>query len=168
MRASIKSVGKNFSTHRMLEEYYTAYYKPAMAAGLALRKDAYASSRSLAAYLEKLYRAWPSVSVNDMSDDAAPVVSRGTKIKVQAKVNLGDLSPEEVLVECYRGPTTSKGEIENPERNQMSCVGREGDYCLYECFTNGRLTGQIGYSVRVLPSHPALADRFVPGLVRWA
>ncbi len=168
MRTSIQSVGRNFSTHRMLEDYYSTYYKPAMAAGLALRKEDYASSRSLAAYLEKLKAAWPSVSVSDMGDDAPPVVLRGTKIKVRAKVNLAGLNPEEVLVECYRGPTTSKGEIENPERSQMSCVGREGDSCLYECLTNGRLTGQIGYSVRVLPSHPALAGRFVPGLVRWA
>jgi starch phosphorylase len=131
----------------MLEEYYAAYYQPAMAAGLALRKEHYASSRSLAAYLEKLYAAWPSVSVGDMGDDAPPVVSRDTKIKVWTKVNLGGLSPEEVLVECYRGPITSKGEIENPERTLMSCVGREGDHCIFECLTNGRLTGQIGWSV---------------------
>jgi starch phosphorylase len=96
------------------------------------------------------------------------VVQRGTKIKVRAKVNLAGLNPDEVHVECFRGPTTSKGEIENPERTKMDCVGREGDYCLYECLTNGRLTGQIGYSVRILPSHPALESRFVPGLLRWA
>jgi hypothetical protein len=33
---------------------------------------------------------------------------------------------------------------------------------------HGEITGQIGHSVRVLPVHPALDGRFIPGLVRWA
>jgi starch phosphorylase len=168
MRASVKTIGKNFSTHRMLEEYYSAYYKPAMAEGVRLKAEGYASSRSLSSYLDKAKSLWPSVAVVEMRDDAPPVIARGTKIRVETTVNLAGLSPEEVRVECYRGPLTSKGEIESPERTEMSPVSNEDSVWKYEGIANGKLTGQIGYSIRILPKHPALGDRFVPGLVRWA
>ena len=109
MRASIKSVGRDFSTHRMLEEYYGAYYKPAMAEGVRLKAEGYASSRSLSAYLDKAKSFWPSVAVIEVRDDASPVIARGTKINVEATVNLAGLSPEEVHVECYRGPPHQQG-----------------------------------------------------------
>jgi starch phosphorylase len=103
-----------------------------------------------------------------VKDDAPPVIFRGTKIHVEATVNLAGLLPEEVRVECYRGPLTSKGEIQSPERTEMSPVSSEGPVWKFAAIANGKLTGQIGYSIRVLPRHPALGERFVPGLLRWA
>jgi starch phosphorylase len=164
----MKTIGRDFSTHRMLEEYYERYYKPAMAEGQRLSAEGYASSRSLSAYLERASSLWPQVAVLDMKDDAPPVVARGAKINVEARVNLAGLSPEEVSVECYRGPLSSKGEIEGSERIEMSAASSEGQVWTYQAVANGRLTGQIGYSIRILPKHEALGGRFVPGLVRWA
>jgi starch phosphorylase len=168
MRSSIKVVGKEFSTHRMLAEYYGNYYKPAMAEGIRLKAEGYVSSRSLSAYLDRANSLWPSVAIIDVRDDAPPVIVRGTKIHVDATVNLAGLSPDEVRVECYRGPLTSKGDIQSPERTEMSPVSNEGSVWKYQAIANGKLTGQIGYSIRILPKHPALGDRLVPGLVRWA
>jgi len=139
-----------------------------MAEGIGLETRNYEPSRSLAAYLGKARAAWASVAVIDMKDDAAPVVARGTKISVEATVNLAGLSPEEVLVECYRGPLTSKGEIAAPERTEMEALSPEGNIWKYRALVNGTRTGQVGYSIRVLPKHPALGNRFIPGLVRWA
>jgi len=83
-------------------------------------------------------------------------------------VNLAGLGADEVRVECYRGPLTNKGEINSPERTEMSPVSNEGALWKYEAVVDGKLTGQVGYSIRILPKHPALGDRFAPGLVRWA
>lgn len=168
MRASIKKIGSGFSTHRMLREYYEKYYRPAMAEGLALKADDYAASRSLSAYIDKAKTVWPALAVLDIKDNAPPVIMRGTQIKVEATVNLAGLSPDEVRVECYRGPLTSKGEIASAERIEMQAVSNEGAIWNYAALTNGKLTGQIGYSIRILPKHLALGERFVPGLVRWA
>jgi starch phosphorylase len=168
MRASIKVTGRDFSTHRMLEEYYSRYYKPAMAAGKQLAGEGYASSRALSAYLDKAAAFWPSVAVVEMHDDAPPVVARGTKIQVDATVNLAGLGADEVRVECYRGPLTNKGDIETPERTEMEPLSNDGSLWKYRAVVDGKLTGQVGYSIRILPKHPALGERFAPGLVRWA
>jgi len=168
MRDSIKYTGRDFSTHRMLEEYYSRYYMPAMAEGAKIKSEGYVSSRSLSAYIDRAQSLWPSVAVIDMKDDAPPVVTRGTRINVEATVNLAGLGADEVRVECYRGPLTSKGEVRSPECTEMSPVSNEGSVWKYQALVNGKLTGQIGYSIRILPKHPALGGRFVPGLVRWA
>jgi starch phosphorylase len=168
MRASMQFIGKNFSTHRMVEEYYSKYYKPAMAAGERLRMEDYASAKAVAAYCEKVRAQWPSVAILDMSDDASPVVPRGTKIAVEAAVNLAGLKPEEVRVEVYRGLLTSQGDIGDPERTEMAPISNDGEVWKYKAVVNGKATGQIGYSVRVLPKHSALGENFISGLVRWA
>ena len=168
MRASMKSVGKNFSTHRMLEDYYLKYYKPAMAKGVVLNKDGCEACKSLAAYIDRIKSVWHGVRVVSMTDDASPVVARGTKIAVVAKVDLAGLTPEEVLVECYRGPLSNKGAIESPERTEMAAVMQENSIWMYSATVNGTRTGQVGYSVRILPKHQGLGDRFLPGLLRWA
>jgi starch phosphorylase len=168
MRSSMKSIGRDFSTHRMLEDYYLKYYKPAMAKGVALEKDGCEACKSLAAYIEKAKAVWHGIRVVSITDDASPVVARGTKIGVVARVDLAGLSPEEVLVECYRGPLSNKGEIESPERTEMAAVSQENSVWVYNASVNGTQTGQVGYSVRILPKHPGLGDRFIPGLVRWA
>jgi len=61
-----------------------------------------------------------------------------------------------------------KGKSSNGIRSPMELVSREGQYYRYQCVLEGQTTGQVGYSARVLPTHPALDGRFVPGLVRWA
>ncbi len=168
MRSSIQTVGRDFSTHRMLQEYYERYYKPAMATSAGLAAEGYAPSKALAAYLDRAASVWDRVAVLSMSDDAPPVITRGTKINIRAQVDLAGLDPAEALVECYRGPLSSKGEIEQPERVVMEPLSSDGGVWTYGAVANGKLTGQIGYSVRILPKHSALGGRMVPGLVRWA
>jgi starch phosphorylase len=112
------------------------------------------------------------VAILSVRDDAEPVIARGAKIKVEVTARLAGLSPDEVTVECYRGPLSSKGEIEFPERTVMVPEMSERDQAdgvwTFSAVVNGSKTGQIGYSIRILPQHPALGDRLVPGLVRWA
>jgi starch phosphorylase len=168
MRASMKIIGSRFSTHRMLKEYYAGYYEPALAESMALEADNYRASISLARYLEKMQRAWQGVRIVEFSDDGAPVVPRGTTITVHALVDLAGLSPDDVVVECYSGRLSSKGEILDGVRAPMTLVGQEGPHYRYQYVMHGEMTGQVGHSVRILPSHPALDGRFVPGLVRWA
>lgn len=168
MRASMKAIGSQFATHRMLKEYYSQYYEAALNESRALEADGYKASVSLAAYIDKVRRAWQGVRIVEFKDDGAPVVSRGTTITVSVLVDLAGLSPDDVAVECYKGRLSSKGEILDGARLPMTLVGPEGHYFRYQCAMHGEITGQIGHSVRVLPSHPALDGRFIPGLVRWA
>ncbi|MEJ5183912.1 MAG: alpha-glucan family phosphorylase [Rectinemataceae bacterium] len=168
MRASMKTIGSMFSTHRMLKDYYRDYYEPALLESERLEQSNYQPSMSLASYLERIERSWPGVRIVDFSDDAPSVIERGSRITVDALVDLAGLNPEDVAVECYRGMLSSRGEIQDGQRLAMEPIQQEGALWRYRCVVKGEKTGSIGCSVRVLPSHPALDGRFVPGLIRWA
>lgn len=168
MRASMKTIGSQFATHRMLKEYFEKYYQPALAESRVLEADGYRRSMSLAAFIDRVSRAWPNVRVVDFYDDGAPVINRGTALTVTALVDLGGLSPDEVRVECYKGRLSSRGDIEDGEGLPMSLVAQEGSVFRYACTMYGETTGQVGHSVRILPAHPALDGRILPGLIRWA
>ena len=168
MRASMRETGIQFSSHRMLEEYHTRYYQPALAGAVALRDAAYQPARDLADYLDRAGRAWNGVRVDSVTTDAPPVIERGTKVEVRAMVDLGGLDASEVLVECFYGQVDAKGGISSPRRLEMSAGETAGNLRAFSVRANGSQSGQVGYSVRVLPRHPALAGRFVPGLLRWA
>jgi len=168
MRASMKLIGSQFATHRMLKEYHADYYEAALAESKALEADSYKSSVSLSQYIERVRRAWQGVRIVDFGDDGAPVVSRGVTITTHVLVDLAGLSPEEVAVECYSGRLSNKGEILDGVRTPMTLIGQEGQYFRYQSAMSGDITGQVGHSVRVLPAHPALDGRVIPGLVRWA
>jgi starch phosphorylase len=168
MKASMKSVGQRFSTHRMLKEYSERFYFPALDFGRRLVAEKLEPAKELAAYLEKARKAWPAVSVSELRSDAKPIMERGDSIIVSALVDLGGLETSEAAVELYHGPVTIQDGITDATRDEMTAVERKGKAWEYRVTIVCDRTGQRGYSVRVLPKHPALASPYIPGLIRWA
>lgn len=89
-------------------------------------------------------------------------------MQVDARVRLGALSPDQVLVELYHGPIFATGDIHDPVRVEMKPGVSQGGAYEYSITVACETTGQHGYAVRVLPRHEALVHPFIPGLVRWA
>ena len=167
MKASMRDVGKRFSSHRMLLEYAERYYLPGMEAQARLAGDGCAAARNLAGYLDRVRRAWPGVRVEGLSSASPAILKIGDTIAARAKVNLGGLSPEDVTVELYHGALSSQGEILEPRRLEMQPIGTEGPATVYGADAPADATGRRGYTLRVLPRHAALPHPFLPGLVKW-
>ena len=168
MKASMKSIGQRFSTHRMLKEYSERFYFPALENGRRLSEAGFVPAKELAAYLAKARKAWPAIAVAELKTDAKPIMERGDKVTISALVDLGGLEPSEANVELYYGSITMQEGISNAARLEMSAAARKGKAWEYRVTVTCDMTGQQGYSVRVLPKHPALATPYVPGLVKWA
>ncbi|MFH2116020.1 MAG: alpha-glucan family phosphorylase, partial [Spirochaetota bacterium] len=168
MKNSIRDTGKYFSFHRMLMEYSERYYDPALENARRLKAGKLEAARSVADYLDLARKEWHNLSVEDIRTTALPVMDRGDHINIDARVRLGALKPAQVLVELYHGPVSSTGEIYNPVRVEMKDTGSQGGAHEYTIEVECTVTGQHGYSVRILPRHPDLVHPFIPGLVRWA
>lgn len=168
MKASMREVGKGFSSVRMCMEYSNQYYFPALKTYRAMADRGFEQARSLAVYLDKARREWPRLAVPDVRTDAAPIMDRGDTVNVTAQVELAGLSPDEVAVELYHGRLSNQGEILAPERVEMVPESQAGESWSYRVAVVCARTGQHGYAVRILPKHPDLVHPFIPGLVRWA
>ena len=58
MKASMRLVGHQFNTHRMVLEYAERYYLPGLEAQARLAADGHAAARALAGYVERVRRGW--------------------------------------------------------------------------------------------------------------
>ena len=168
MKGAISQVGREFASHRMLMEYTDRYYLSASEGYDKLKPDKYATTRNLSEYLQKVRSVWNSMEIVEMQSSHPDTVRVGDTVSFSAKVNLGPLKPQDVLVELVYGQVTSLGEFNSTTRAAMTCEDESQNPSLFAVSTVSAHAGLQGYSVRVLPRHPALLHPFLPGLVKWA
>jgi starch phosphorylase len=111
-------------------------------------------------------------------------------LPVQARIRLGSLGPDDVSVQLYDGPVDAQGRIAAGQAEEMTVAtappvvshapgdgdGQEsgapgasadGVYT-YAGAIPCRTSGLHGYSVRVVPKHPDLANPYETALIAWA
>ena len=87
---------------------------------------------------------------------------------MQARINLGGLSPDDVEVQLFHGIIDNAGEIPQPSTATMSTNGSaSGVTWLFKGKIRCQASGHYGYTVRVLPRHAKLGSPYEPGLVCW-
>ncbi len=170
MKASLSTLCHFFNTHRMLWEYTGSFYLPAANRYLRLTEDNMAGAKALAAWRTRVQENWPQVRVEAAEASPLTGLRTGSEMSIRTWVSLGALKPEEVAVELYLGRINAHDEITDAETTPMQPVGLDenGTYLFEAKVTLRRKSGLHGYTVRVLPAHPDLATRFLPGLITWA
>ncbi|MBP1625001.1 MAG: alpha-glucan phosphorylase, partial [Acidobacteria bacterium] len=168
MKASIGNLCQLFNTNRMVGEYTERFYLPAHADYQKLLEDGAAKAKSLAQSMARIRAAWPQVRAGVMHEGVPSEIEVGESVRFRARVETGQLSPEDIKVELYTGRLNADGEIMEPVINEMKPVSHEQDGYIYETTTIPCCgSGRHGYTVRVLPQHPDLRNRFVPGMIAW-
>ncbi|HUN89321.1 MAG TPA: alpha-glucan family phosphorylase [Terriglobales bacterium] len=169
MKACIGSLCHFVNTHRMVSDYIRGYYVPAHEQFRRLEADDAARAHKLAADLARIRREWNNVQIEAIEDSPQTALSVATSLRVTARVSLGALKPEDVLVELYSGRVDVRGDIVEGRGIPMQPEG-PGSSGTYHYRGEVKLmqSGRHGFTIRVRPNHPDLASPFVPGLIRWA
>ena len=183
MKNCIKNCTPMFNTHRMVGEYVRKFYNPAAARWRYLTASAMSRARALSMWKSNIRNVWPELAIHDVDvkvedikaqelfDSHDPQLEVGNDLSVKASVKLGQLTPEEVSVQIYYGQVDSWGNIRDGKTVQMEFEGKGDDQGNQTCIFTGRvpckISGQHGFSVRVLPKHPDMVDQYEPGLILW-
>ncbi|HVN03439.1 MAG TPA: alpha-glucan family phosphorylase [Bryobacteraceae bacterium] len=170
MKGSLKNLCHTYNTHRMVREYTEQAYLPAFDRFSRLESGSAAAARELASWKCKALREWPQVRVEAIEEGPSGEAKVGDLIGVRARLRLGALSPGNVNVELYMGALDAGGEITLPACFPMRHTASpgNGEHIFEATGVPCCRSGLQGYTVRVLPHHPHLAARFVPGLITWA
>jgi starch phosphorylase len=174
MKASMKKLAPVFTTARMVREYAETYYVPAARRYRRLSENGYARSKELIEWKKKVRDHWGEVRVESVA--AAPGVekiSAGQPAPVTATVRLGSsLTPDDVSVQLYAGPVDADRNLIAPEvlpltaEKPAKAAPADGVYTYTGTLPSDK-SGQLGYTVRVLPSHPdAVLPQELP-LIAW-
>ena len=167
MKDAIRSCTPRFSMRRMVKEYTTRYYVPEIQQGIRVEANHYERERKLAAWKERVRAAWNKLELY-VDGRREGQLSLGESIEVHAWVRAEGLSPEDLHVELVYGET--KDEMVTPQYAvPMNYVKRENDGSYrYDLQLKPGESGSIAYNIRVIPSHPALTEKYELGLIRWA
>ncbi|TVR72389.1 MAG: glycosyltransferase family 1 protein [Spirochaetaceae bacterium] len=168
MKNSMRKLGGVFSTSRMLMEYSTQFYLPALKYYDQLRRNDHEQARNMAGYLHRLRSQWKHVAISEISGGDEHNLKVGSTFSVTCSVHLGSLVPEDVTVQVYTGRMNADGTLVDTESVPMKAVSSEGGISTYRTRVRCRHAGRQGYAIRVLPSHPDLVHPWVPGLLRWS
>jgi starch phosphorylase len=167
VKASLRDLAPQFSTHRMVKDYAVRYYLPAHDRYMALTTPSPERGLRYADWLEKIKHSWASVKVLDVEINSDHL-KVGNDLKVNALVDLGNLTPSDVRVQLYTGNLDTDGNIMDGEAHDMEHTGGNNGKFAFEGSLSYASSGDRGISVRVLPKHEDLPDPFLTGYIRWA
>jgi starch phosphorylase len=157
-----------FNTNRMVQEYTDKFYGPCSQRYELMIADNLGRARQLAKWRNTVRNAWTKVKIDSVESRGAEPMRVGGELAVKARIQLGNFSPNDVEVQLFHGVVDAMGEISQPKTVRMSTNGhQDGAAWIFSGTIPCRASGQHGFAVRVLPSHPDLANLFEPGLICW-
>jgi starch phosphorylase len=168
MKESIKTIAPEFSTSRMVKDYTSQFYIPAMKNYNILSSNNGVQAIELRKWKEKVRNEWASVEVLHVGTKQNGEAFLGKAIHVNAKVKLGKLTPDDVVVQVYYGSVDSHGELKDTEHRNLDLSGSEGNIYNFEGSYLCPDTGMQGFTVRVLPIHPLLVEQSELYICKWA
>lgn len=167
MKQSMQKLGPTYDTRRMVAEYAQTYYLPAAKRAAHLAENDFALTRELVAWKEKVLQQWPQVRLEAVTAESDHLEA-GQQALVRAALWLGEtLQPSDVRVELYTGPVDTDRNFLNAAGYPLTCSGRDGGAWVYMGHLPTEHSGQQGYSVRVLPSHPEAILPQELALIAW-
>lgn len=172
VKASMKSLAPFFNTRRMVREYAEVFYMPTFERVTRMSEPDSETAIRFAEWRSQLEKVWHHVHVRNVSlADTNSQVKVGSQIQVQAVVNLGELTPDDVEVQLYYGPLNTRGEIEDEHSDSVTMQPTKANGSSEYTYTGqimNNSSGDRGLSVRVMPRHELLPSGFLPNLITWA
>ncbi len=181
MKTCIKNCAPEFSTHRMVADYARKFYAPSAMRFNYMLDNNLAAAKELTAWKRDIQSKWSSIKINEVTlnlDEHSklldlnkydPHIDAGSDLRVTANITLGDIDPSNVAVELYFGRVNANGKIKNATVIEMASESKtksDGTY-LFSGNLDCKISGQHGFSVRVVPKHKNISSPFDLGMVHW-
>ena len=166
-KASMKSCIPNYNSQRMVRDYITNFYAPASRQNRKLCADDYKGARELAAWKAKVNSAWQGVSMRRIDNSRSWLMS-GDSLKIEVAVDLGELTADDVVLECIIGTRSDQSSFVEREHISLKPAGKtEQGEAVFSIDLLPPLSGLQFYKLRLYPSHPLLSHPFETGHIIW-
>lgn len=171
---TLQTLGPKVLASRMVRDYVEQCYAPAAQSLRRTREPVdgvpYGAARQLADYRTRAERAWPRIEITDVDSTGLPDTPQlGSELTLTATVRLAGLAPDEVTVQAVLGRLDSDDTLLDPATVVMAHERKGADGTdVFSTTTALPVAGAVGYTVRVLPSHPLLSGDAELGLITLA
>jgi glycogen phosphorylase len=176
MKSSIRMAGEQFAAQQMLKNYAETFYVHALDTSARLRQQGFSSTRTATSWIDKMSRAWDRVQIQQLVVCTADsMLYVGQVVPVNVIVDLGELTPDDVVVEIVSGRLDSQDQmrpfVSESARLVQSANGHGAPSPNVFSFSSSvqcRESGRFGIRARVRPKHDLFPHTFVPKLISWS
>jgi starch phosphorylase len=169
LRHTLKSLGPKVLSSRMVRDYVEQLYVPAAGAARSIN-ETFNGAQELAEFKARIRAGWDQVHIDHVDSagvSESPEVGGALDLKVF--VSLGALSPDDVEVQVVHGRVKGEDNLVAPSVSSLHVAeSYEAGRHRFEGHLVLDQPGPFGYTIRVLPHHPALAGPAELGLVALA
>ena len=169
MKNSIKTITPKFSAHRMVKEYAQKYYLNACSMNKLLQESNAQNAVQYYQWQEKVKKEWGKIKISNIilkNDHEAWI---GKPIELSCTVELGNLSPDDVLVQVYFGAIDPHSEeITDVDSKNLNLIEKSDNKYIYEGSYSCLATGKQGLTIRVIPNHKFMSKASDLYLCKWA
>ena len=166
MTASIRRLGGQFSTGRMVRDYAERAYLPAHRSSVALSARKGAGAEEMARWRERMRAAWPSVSVRS-EVHANGSVAVGSDVAVEVTAILGSLGIDDVRVEVVAGTPDGQGGLVPRRVVEGIHEGAAGGGHRFRAVVPAAESGRLACAARVVPRRPDGGGTEPDFLIAW-
>ena len=169
IKSAISTICPVFNTYRMVQEYTDRCYIPCSNRRLELMEKDRSRAIALAKWKSYVEANWSQVQFGAIESGPTEGLPVGQELQVSAEVRLGQMSSDDVTVEIFFGDLDPHGNLPVGRTQEMQCAKELGNGLFrFEGAIRCQQTGQQGFTIRVIPSHPDLAQKHETALIKWA
>ena len=170
VKNTIAGIAPHFTMKRQLDDYYTKYYFTLANRSALLKDDDNAAMRSLASWKFRMIRNWDGIEVVDVifPNSTKDVLNLGDLFKAELILNLGDIAPDDIMIEMILGQKVNDRMVEPQSIFELNLSEVDGNVAHYTIEVETPLAGVFDYAFRITPKNPLLPHRMDFNLVKWA
>lgn len=167
MKNCMSDLVPTYSTLRMVREYTSRFYVPASQSFTRLSSGDLKLAQEALTWRDGIIKAWPAVKVLSVTDSLGARGPIGQEFTIEATVELGGLTPDDVAVQAILGQVSTNRELNDLDLTDMVLKSSEGSKHTFEGRAKATKAGHRGYIVRVVPKHEDVKVPSEIALVAW-
>jgi phosphorylase/glycogen(starch) synthase len=170
VKNTISGIAPHFTMKRQLDDYYAKYYNKLAERSALLKEDDNAAMRSLASWKFRMIRNWDGIQVMDLifPNAAQQTLNLGDMFKAELVLSLGDIAPDDIMIEMVTGQKTNDQMIEPQSIRELNLEKVDGNLAHFTIEIEMALAGVFDIAFRITPKNPLLPHRMDFNLVKWA
>lgn len=170
IKKSIAEIAPNFTTKRMMDDYFDRFYTKLAKRSADLHGNYYAKAKEIVKWKEDTASKWDKLEIIELEYNANQRVNFNNgknevygRVVIDKKDLMCDLGVECVVVE--QNPIKNK--LQYVESYEFDLVKTEGSFLYFETRKTLNDPGTHQYGLRVYPKNPDLPHRMDFAYVRW-
>lgn len=168
MKDSMMTICPIYNSNRMLCEYTEKMYYPAAVRTQRMQENDFILSKELATWKDKMRNNWDSIRFLNIESSATEELSVKSMLEIKATIFLNGIAPEDIDVQIYYGRVDANGLIQDGNFTSMVVEKiLDANKFRYVGKIRNWESGLNGYTIRIIPNHPALEHPFEDGLIHW-